>query len=156
MALRLARLVKIASEASRLGNWTAKAGDAYPGPWNKVTSAPVLVVGNYWDPATNYSGAVNTARRMGNARLLASDSWGHTAYGTSACATGVVDKYLVEGTLPNPGTTCVGDQQPFTQKLSPDEGQVQVQSTSAKKTGSSTKRPGIAPAPRPAAPGANR
>lgn len=137
-------------------NWTAKAGDAYPGPWNKVTSAPVLVVGNYWDPATNYSGAVNTARRMGNARLLASDSWGHTAYGTSACATGVVDKYLVEGTLPNPGTTCVGDQQPFTQKLSPDEGQVQVQSTSAKKTGSSTKRPGIAPAPRPAAPGANR
>ena len=47
-------------------------------------SAPVLVVGNYWDPATRYEGAVRVSRLLPSSRLLSSDSWGHTAYGTSA------------------------------------------------------------------------
>ncbi|MER7418035.1 alpha/beta hydrolase [Micromonospora peucetia] len=87
--------------------------DAYTGPFNRRTSAPVLVVGNYWDPATNYRGAVSSARLLPNSRLLSSDSWGHTAYGTSACATGAIDAYLLRGALPANGKVCVGDLQPF-------------------------------------------
>ncbi|MEU6074930.1 alpha/beta hydrolase [Micromonospora sp. NPDC047074] len=94
--------------------WTVRDSDAYTGPFDRRTSAPVLVVGNYWDPATSYRGAVDAARLLPNSRLLSSDSWGHTAYGTSACATGAVDAYLLRGTLPARGTVCVGEAQPFT------------------------------------------
>ncbi|TDC31762.1 alpha/beta hydrolase [Micromonospora sp. 15K316] len=93
--------------------WTVRDEDAYTGPFDRRTSAPVLVVGNYWDPATNYRGAVSSAALLPNSRLLSSDSWGHTAYGTSACATGAIDEYLLHGTLPARGTLCVGDAQPF-------------------------------------------
>ncbi|MBQ1072471.1 alpha/beta fold hydrolase [Micromonospora sp. C31] len=93
--------------------WTVRDEDAYTGPFNRRTAAPVLVVGNYWDPATNYRGAVSSARLLPNSRLLSSDSWGHTAYGTSACATGAVDAYLLRGALPANGKVCVGDVQPF-------------------------------------------
>lgn len=94
--------------------WTVRDEDAYTGPFTKVTSHPVLVVGNYWDPATNYDNAVTVDRTLPSSRLLSSDSWGHTAYGTSACATDAIDAYLLEGTLPAEGTLCVGDNQPFT------------------------------------------
>ncbi|WBB66004.1 alpha/beta hydrolase [Micromonospora sp. WMMD812] len=93
--------------------WTVRDEDAYTGPFDRRTSVPVLVVGNYWDPATNYRGAVSSAALLPNSRLLSSDSWGHTAYGTSACATGAIDAYLVRGTLPAKGTVCTGDVQPF-------------------------------------------
>ncbi|MEU8047060.1 alpha/beta hydrolase [Micromonospora echinofusca] len=94
-------------------SWTVRDEDAYTGPFNRRTAAPVLVVGNYWDPATNYRGAVSSARLLPNSRLLSSDSWGHTAYGTSACVTGAVDAYLLRGALPANGKVCVGDVQPF-------------------------------------------
>ncbi|WP_433388383.1 alpha/beta hydrolase [Micromonospora sp. KLBMP9576] len=93
--------------------WTVRDSDAFTGPFNRRTGAPVLVVGNYWDPATNYRGAVSSARLLPNSRLLSSDSWGHTAYGTSACATGAIDAYLLRGALPANGKVCVGDIQPF-------------------------------------------
>lgn len=94
-------------------SWTVQDEDAYRGPFNRRTSAPVLVVGNYWDPATNYNDAVSSAALLPNSRLLSSDSWGHTAYGTSACVTGAVDQYLLRGVLPAKGAVCVGDVQPF-------------------------------------------
>ena len=77
----------------------------------------MLVVGNYWDPATNYDGAVNAASLLPKSRLLSSTNWGHTAYGTSECATGAVDSYLLTGELPAKGTVCEGDIQPFTVPL---------------------------------------
>ncbi|GAA0794192.1 alpha/beta hydrolase [Spirilliplanes yamanashiensis] len=93
--------------------WSVRDEDAYFGPWNKRTSAPVLVVGNYYDPATNYDDAVSSARLLPNSRLLSSDSWGHTAYGTSACVTSAMDAYLLSVALPQRGTVCTGDAQPF-------------------------------------------
>ncbi|MEH0938266.1 alpha/beta hydrolase [Micromonospora psammae] len=93
--------------------WKVRDEDAWTGPFDRRTSAPVLVVGNYWDPATNYEGAVSSAKLLPNSRLLSSDSWGHTAYGTSACVTGAVDAYLLTGALPRRGTVCTGDVQPF-------------------------------------------
>ncbi len=93
--------------------WTARDEDAWTGPFDARTAAPVLVVGNLWDPATAYEGAVAAADVLPSSRLLSSDSWGHTAYGTSECATGAVDRYLLAGELPAEGAQCVGDVQPF-------------------------------------------
>ncbi|GAA1845946.1 alpha/beta hydrolase [Microlunatus capsulatus] len=93
--------------------FTGNDEDAYTGPFTARTAAPLLFVGNDYDPATNYAGAVSAAKRMPGARLLRSRSFGHTAYGTSRCATGAVDAYLLKGTLPKAGTVCVGDVQPF-------------------------------------------
>jgi pimeloyl-ACP methyl ester carboxylesterase len=94
-------------------HWTARDEDAYQGRFDRRTAGPVLVVGNYYDPATHYDAAVSVARRLPNSRLLSSDSWGHTAYGTSGCATSAVDDFLIATRLPRAGTVCLGDVQPF-------------------------------------------
>jgi pimeloyl-ACP methyl ester carboxylesterase len=94
--------------------WTVRDEDAYLGPFNRRTAAPVLIVGNYWDPATNYGQAVSAARLLPNSRLLTSDNWGHTAYGTSTCVTRAVDTYLLRGSVPAAGTKCHSPLQPFT------------------------------------------
>ena len=101
--------------------WTGDDEDAYRGSFRRRTVSPVLVVGNYWDPATSYSGAVRAAQLLPNSRLLSSDSWGHTAYGSSGCVTGRVDRYLLAGTLPASGTVCTGDVQPFAEEAAPEE-----------------------------------
>jgi hypothetical protein len=46
------------------------------------------------------------ARELGNARLLTRDGDGHTAFAKSACIAGHIRAYLIDGTLPPPGTTC--------------------------------------------------
>jgi pimeloyl-ACP methyl ester carboxylesterase len=93
--------------------WTARDEDAYRGPFNRRTAATILVVGNKWDPATNYEGAVTAASLLPNSRLLSSDSWGHMAYGKSKCVTSAIETYLLKRAVPARGTTCVGDVQPF-------------------------------------------
>jgi hypothetical protein len=98
-------------------HWKVRDEDAYLGPFTKVTQHPVLVVGSFWDPATNYQDAVKSSKLLPNSRLLSSDNWGHTAYGTSPCATSWTDRYLLYRTLPPKGTTCEGAQQPFLQDL---------------------------------------
>lgn len=94
--------------------WKVVDEDAYLGPFTHRTSAPVLVIGNYWDPATPYDGAVALSRLLPSSRLLSSDSWGHMAHGSSACVDDALAAYLVSGTLPARGTVCTGDLQPFT------------------------------------------
>ncbi|MEV8504439.1 alpha/beta hydrolase [Actinoplanes sp. NPDC051475] len=101
--------------------WTVHDEDAYTGPWTRRTAAPVLIVGTKWDPATNYDDAVSAARRLPNSRLLSNTNWGHTSYGSSKCATGAIDSYLLTGKLPAAGTVCEGDLQPFTEPLPTDE-----------------------------------
>lgn len=97
--------------------WTARDEDSYRGPFTRRTAQTVLVVGNYWDPATNYAGAQRVSKLLPNSRLLSSNSWGHTAYGTSKCVTSSVDKYLLTTTVPAAGKVCIGDEQPFTLAL---------------------------------------
>lgn len=92
--------------------WKAKDEDRYSGKFSKSTAKPILIVGNTYDPATNYSGAVRAHQLLTNSYLLSSNSWGHTAYGSSTCATSAVDNYLLSGK--RPPATCKGDYQPFT------------------------------------------
>lgn len=92
--------------------WTAHDPDAYQGPFTRRTSAPVLIVGNFWDPATPYEGAVTVAHLLPNSRLLSSDNWGHTATTHSTCVGSAVKHYLDTGQPPAEGTVCHNDQ-PF-------------------------------------------
>jgi pimeloyl-ACP methyl ester carboxylesterase len=123
-----------ASAQCARNTWTVRDEDAYQGPFTRRTAATVLIVGSTWDPATNYVEAVTSAKLLPNSRLLTSKNWGHTAYGTGACATGVIDKYLLRGTLPAKGTVCTGDDQPFTQPLAAPEkpeGEIPIDITDA-------------------------
>jgi pimeloyl-ACP methyl ester carboxylesterase len=100
-----------AADGSRFGPWwwwTNRAcaewpvnDDRYTGPWTARTANPVLVVGNYFDGITDYAGAQASARLLKNGRLLSYAGWGHGAYGRSACVTGHVNRYLLDGVLPD-------------------------------------------------------
>ncbi len=105
--------------------WKARDEDAYHGSYSRTTGATILVVGNYHDPATNYTGAVETNTLMPNSVLLRSDSWGHTAYGTSDCVTDRVDSYLINGKVPSgtATTVCTGDIRPFMTDLGTGDGE---------------------------------
>ncbi|MFN2591207.1 MAG: alpha/beta hydrolase [Candidatus Dormibacteria bacterium] len=88
--------------------------DRYVGPFDRVMSNPILVVGNRFDPATPYAGAQALTGELGNARLLTLDGWGHTAtFQPSTCAHDAMDRYLVDLTLPPVGTVCKPDGGPF-------------------------------------------
>jgi pimeloyl-ACP methyl ester carboxylesterase len=120
-ATYLGRAWAWASVQCATDSWTVHDEDAYTGPFTRRTRHPVLVVGSFWDPATNYSDAVKASRLLPNSRLLSSNNWGHTAYGTSPCATGATDRYLLYRALPPRGTVCAGDDQPFRTPLSGDD-----------------------------------
>ncbi|GAA0583842.1 alpha/beta hydrolase [Paractinoplanes ferrugineus] len=96
--------------------WPASAGqDRYLGPWTTRTAAPVLVVGNYFDPATRYQGAVAAAHLLPNSRLLSYAGWGHAAYfiAFNPCVNDRVGEYLITGRPPAPGTVCQPVGSPF-------------------------------------------
>ena len=94
--------------------WSLPAPGRYLGPFDRPTSAPVLVVGNTFDPITPYTSAVSTAARIPGARLLTIDGYGHTSGGVpSSCADAAIEEYLVDATLPAEGAVCPQDVAPF-------------------------------------------
>jgi pimeloyl-ACP methyl ester carboxylesterase len=108
----------------RLWNWTGSvcrswpttAGqDRYLGPWTARTASPVLVVGNYFDPATPYQGAVTASRLLPNSRLLSYAGWGHTAFFSAGnfCVDSAVTTYLLTTRVPPAGTVCRPEGSPF-------------------------------------------
>jgi pimeloyl-ACP methyl ester carboxylesterase len=94
-------------------SWDHTDADRYMGPFDKRTSNPVLVVGNQFDPATPYHGAVTVANLLPNSALLTVHGWGHTSLFLSACADETITRYLVDLTTPPPGTVCQQDDVPF-------------------------------------------
>lgn len=93
--------------------WPGPAAGRYTGPWSNTTANPVLVVGNYYDPATRYEGAQTVAALLPNSRLLSLNGWGHVSLFLSACADEAVSRYLLDLTLPPPGAVCNQDVVPF-------------------------------------------
>jgi pimeloyl-ACP methyl ester carboxylesterase len=100
---------------SECAAWPKTAGaDRYVGPWTARTAAPVLVVGNYFDPATRYGGAVAAAHLLRRSRLLTYAGWGHTAFlGGNYCIDQAVTRYLVNVRTPAVGTVCRPQGSPF-------------------------------------------
>lgn len=69
----------------------------------------ILVIGNTGDPATPYEGAEKMAEELGEdvAVELTFEGEGHGAYNSGdPCVQDNVNAYLLEGTLPEDGTTC--------------------------------------------------
>lgn len=93
--------------------WPAKNPDAYRGPWRVTTENPVLVVGNYYDPATRYAFAQRMASELGNSRLISVDAFGHCILGDSAGADKVAADYLVDLKIPAQGQVFQPNVQPF-------------------------------------------
>ena len=83
----------------------AKA-DAFSGPFNVTTSAPLLIIGNSHDPATPISGATAAHKLFTGSRLLESKSWGHGAIDTGSCVSEAMRNYLISLSLPAVGATC--------------------------------------------------
>ncbi len=78
-----------------------------PAPATSTTTAPILVVGTTFDPATPYRWAVALSRQLGSSTLLTYRGDGHTAYGSgSRCIDRAIDAYLLTGTMPAAGTVC--------------------------------------------------
>lgn len=77
-----------------------------PGPVTGAGAAPVLVVGTTGDPATPYSWAQSLAEQLESATLVTYEGEGHTAYGNDPCINGIIDDYLVDGTVPASPPTC--------------------------------------------------
>ena len=64
------------------------------------TAAPVLVVGNLFDPATRYQGAQTVAEPPAELAAATVARWAHTSIGLSACADEATARYLIDGALP--------------------------------------------------------
>ncbi|SDD30263.1 alpha/beta hydrolase [Streptomyces prasinopilosus] len=71
-------------------------------------AGPVLVIGNTGDPATPYEGAEKMADALGEGVgvHLTVEGEGHGTYGVNKCLTKIVDKYLLDGTVPKNDTVC--------------------------------------------------
>jgi hypothetical protein len=93
--------------------WPGADADRYVGPFTARTASPVLVVGNLFDPATRYEGAVTAHNLLPNSALLTVHGWGHTSLFLSHCADNAIARYLVDRALPPAGTVCEQDHVPF-------------------------------------------
>lgn len=86
--------------------WTGPVNDPQH-RLNVHADVPLLELNSVHDPATPYIWAVDDAAQLGaSARLVTYLGWGHGAYPHTSCTEGVVDGYLLDGTLPAPGATC--------------------------------------------------
>jgi pimeloyl-ACP methyl ester carboxylesterase len=91
-------------------DWPFSNADRYTGPWTHWTANPVLVIGNTFDPATPYENAVAASQLLPNSRLLTLHGWGHSSLFLSTCIDAAASSYLVDLTLPAPGTVCEQDE----------------------------------------------
>ena len=76
-------------------------------------SAPILVVGITGDVQTIYSWTRSLAGQLDNGHLLTVEGYGHGAFDRNTCARTAITGFLVNGTMPDQGTTCAaGEPQP--------------------------------------------
>ena len=79
-------------------------------PTRRLTApgaAAIMVVGTTNDPATPYEWAKALASQLSSARLVTRQGDGHTGYHRgSACTDQAVEKYLLDGVVPESDVTC--------------------------------------------------
>lgn len=76
------------------------------GPIRAEGAAPIMVLGTTGDPATPFTWAEEFAKGLDQGVLVKFEGEGHTAYGKNACVNETVEKYLIDGTVPNSAVTC--------------------------------------------------
>ncbi len=94
--------------------WSLRSPGRYDGPFDNITSNPLLVVGNVNDPATRYQDAVDMAQRQPGAELLTIKGSGHTSLGVnSPCAQRVITRYLLRPDVEPARSSCRTVGRPF-------------------------------------------
>jgi hypothetical protein len=101
--------------SSICAEWPGFDRDRYTGPFTRSTANPVLVVGNHFDPATRYEGALIVDQLLPRSALLSVHGWGHVSLFLSQCADATVSRYLLTLATPPRGTTCEQDIVPFSE-----------------------------------------
>lgn len=81
--------------SSPCAQWPLRDASRFNGPFNEFTANPVLVIGNLYDPATPYEGALAADAGLPNSVLLTVDVTGHVSLGLSACAGFFTGQYLL-------------------------------------------------------------
>lgn len=76
------------------------------GPVRAEGSGPILVVGTTGDPITPLAQAERVAEALADGHLLVHEGDGHGAYGSNGCVREAVERYLVDGVVPDAGTRC--------------------------------------------------
>ncbi|WP_025358128.1 alpha/beta fold hydrolase [Kutzneria albida] len=71
-----------------------------------------LVIQAEGDSQTQYDGGPAMATKLNDQLVSVSDDGTHGLYGRNACASDIIDRYLVDGVLPGTRTTCAGDPRP--------------------------------------------
>ena len=79
--------------------WEFEDEDSYTGPYDAVTANTVLVIGNFYDPATRYEGAQTARGLLPNSALLSVDEPGHASLGISGCAGFITGLYLEDPSI---------------------------------------------------------
>lgn len=78
-----------------------------PHPASTTTTAPILIIGTRYDPATPYRWAVALAEQLPTSSLLTYEGDGHTAFGgESACVDAAVNAFMIDGAIPARGARC--------------------------------------------------
>jgi pimeloyl-ACP methyl ester carboxylesterase len=73
----------------------------------KISStAAVVVIGSTNDPVTPLASSQSMSAALQNSRFIRVDSSRHTSYLKNACATQLVDAFLIQGTLPPSNSPC--------------------------------------------------
>ncbi|WP_353055513.1 alpha/beta hydrolase [Leucobacter sp. CX328] len=113
MRAEAAELEKLAPTIGRFQTYGGTFCADWPGdstenrePVSAKGANPILVIGTTGDPATPYLWAEALADQLESGVLVTFKGEGHTAYGTSSCASRVIDEFLVEGTVPAQDPLC--------------------------------------------------
>jgi pimeloyl-ACP methyl ester carboxylesterase len=85
--------------------WPFKATGSVA-PITASGSPPILLVGGTGDPATPYVWAQSVNQQLAGSVLLTRQGNGHVSYTKSSCTKAIIDAYLIDLTLPAPGTVC--------------------------------------------------
>ncbi|KAI1637441.1 TAP-like protein-domain-containing protein [Biscogniauxia mediterranea] len=75
-----------------------------PKPVSYAGETPILMVNSIYDPSTSYTWALGLQSEIGNAVLLTRNGFGHTSYLSSPRTAQIENAYLLNLTLPEPGT----------------------------------------------------
>lgn len=104
-------------QSSPCAVWQSNDPDRYLGPFFRVTSKPILIVANLFDPLTPYEGAQQAHNLLPNSALLTLEGWGHTSLFLSSCVDQTVFSYLLTSRISGTETSCQQDVIPFADTL---------------------------------------
>jgi pimeloyl-ACP methyl ester carboxylesterase len=86
--------------------WFGRSSER-PAAASSTTTAPMLIIGGAYDPATPYRWSRALNRQLPTSTLLTYQGDGHTIYNSgSSCVDSIVDTYLLTGVLPPAGASC--------------------------------------------------